>query len=383
MQACVFYPDSRHAITTSLKDQRLSLCVRDLGPRVPRVLQSMRLAGEYCDALSMAPDGKSVAVGEQNLLHVWPIKDGKIHILPPPYGHLSDVNALSFGACGNLLATIDRNQSLRLWDLDGSQPHQRLVHKSARASWDSVALSPDGTKLATGFRDSGFTLWKISPAGLRVLAEYKRGGTILTFAPDSKSLFSASGHGTVNVIDVANPTEILASLAAGRPGGRFRIEALAVSPDGRSVAFGDYDVELWHQTDSGWRKRTDFRASGQVKSLSFGGHGETLLVGGGSHRKPQVELLDVSGEIPRCLATFAGLRDVALSVSASSGGHLFAACDETGRVVVWSASGKILHEWTFPGPVHCVSFAPDGYHLALGNGDGTVYILRLADAAKK
>jgi hypothetical protein len=37
----------------------------------------------------------------------------------------------------------------------------------------------------------------------------------------------------------------------------------------------------------------------------------------------------------------------------------------------------------FPAPVRCVSFAPDGYHLPLGNGAGTVYILRLAKAATK
>jgi hypothetical protein len=35
-------------------------------------------------------------------------------------------------------------------------------------------------------------------------------------------------------------------------------------------------------------------------------------------------------------------------------------------------------EWTLPGVVHDVAFAPDGRHLATANGNGSVYILRLA-----
>ncbi|MGH7168953.1 MAG: WD40 repeat domain-containing protein, partial [Gemmataceae bacterium] len=174
------------------------------------------------------------------------------------------------------------------------------------------------------------------------------------------------------------------SLTTGRPAEHFRIESLAVSSDGKSVAIGGgREVELWQRTDSGWQKRTAFLVRGDVKSLSFGGRGGTLLVGGGIYKKPEVHLYDITGESPKPITAFTGLRDVALSVTASSSGKLFAATDETGRVVVWSALGKKLHEWTFPGPVHCVSFAPDGRHLALGNGDGTVYILRLAVPANK
>jgi WD40 repeat protein len=320
------------------------------------------------------------------VLHLWQMKEEKIQIPPSSDSNSHEIKAMSFGACGNLLATIGEDHSLRLWDLDGPQPHQRLVHKrKTPVSWDTVALSPDGTKLATGFRDGAFTLWQITPSGLRVLAEYNRGGTILAFAPDSKTLFSSAGFGVAKVIDVSKPKETAATLDARRPGGQFAIKALAVSPDGKTIALGGgWDIELWHKTDSGWEKRTDFRVNGDVKALSFGGRGgNTLLVGGGSHQKPQVNLFDVQGDKPAWITDFTGLREEALSVTASSTDQMFAATDATGRVVVWSATGKKLHEWTFPGPVRCVSFAPDGRHLALGNGDGTVYILRLGAPASK
>jgi hypothetical protein len=49
------------------------------------------------------------------------------------------------------------------------------------------------------------------------------------------------------------------------------------------------------------------------------------------------------------------------------------------RLVVWdTASGKALHTWDWPLACQAVAFAHDGKHLAVGNANGTVYVLRLA-----
>jgi hypothetical protein len=48
--------------------------------------------------------------------------------------------------------------------------------------------------------------------------------------------------------------------------------------------------------------------------------------------------------------------------------------------MVWDATTtRRLYEWTFPGPVYALAFAPDSRHLATANGSGTAYILRLKD----
>ena len=43
----------------------------------------------------------------------------------------------------------------------------------------------------------------------------------------------------------------------------------------------------------------------------------------------------------------------------------------------WFATGKLLHEWSFPGPVRRVLYAPDNRHLLVAGGNGVLYILRL------
>jgi len=49
-----------------------------------------------------------------------------------------------------------------------------------------------------------------------------------------------------------------------------------------------------------------------------------------------------------------------------------------GRVIIWdTATRKVVQDWQLAGAVHGVAFAADSRHLAIANGNGTAYILRL------
>jgi WD40 repeat protein len=68
-----------------------------------------------------------------------------------------------------------------------------------------------------------------------------------------------------------------------------------------------------------------------------------------------------------------------VAVAFSPAGKTVASADRHGRIVLWDvAAGDKLREWQLPGQVWDIAFAPDGRHLAAANGNGTVYILRLA-----
>lgn len=49
-----------------------------------------------------------------------------------------------------------------------------------------------------------------------------------------------------------------------------------------------------------------------------------------------------------------------------------------GRLLVWNADGKKLHDWMLPGSVPSLAYSPDGRHLITGTDKGTACILRLA-----
>ena len=69
------------------------------------------------------------------------------------------------------------------------------------------------------------------------------------------------------------------------------------------------------------------------------------------------------------------------SVAFAPDGQTLASAGPTGRLMLWqTATGQKLREWQLPGTILRVEFTPDGRHLALGNANGTVYVLRLAAA---
>jgi WD40 repeat protein len=77
-----------------------------------------------------------------------------------------------------------------------------------------------------------------------------------------------------------------------------------------------------------------------------------------------------------------GHKDWILSVAFAPRGGLLASAGREGHVIVWDpGTGVEIHHWKMRDKwemVCGVAFAPDGRHLALANGNETIYVLRLA-----
>jgi len=65
-------------------------------------------------------------------------------------------------------------------------------------------------------------------------------------------------------------------------------------------------------------------------------------------------------------------------VSFGKRGKILASGDWDGKVVIWDvAERKAIQNWHVPGRIWRLAFAPDGYHLAIGDGSGLVYLIRV------
>src|SRR5262249_45639783 len=109
---------------------------------------------------------------------------------------------------GKMLA-VGASNKVRLREVDSTQ--ERPIALPDGFTVGSLAISPDGTKLAVGSStfDSKPTIQIYDTKTLRPLGSFREGAESankIVFAPDSKHLIVGGGKGSVSIWDVDSPT---------------------------------------------------------------------------------------------------------------------------------------------------------------------------------
>ena len=145
------------------------------------------------------------------------------------------------------------NESLRLWNLDGTWRVQEVpVAPLVAISRTNVALSPDGTLLAFRDGDRGVAIWDVARrrSVRQRLMRDKGLVSSLAFSPDGRILAVGGGDGTITLWDVATGD------ALGRPlsgHDEDEVEAIAFGPDGRTlVSIGAEKLIVWDFRTEAW-----------------------------------------------------------------------------------------------------------------------------------
>ncbi len=379
-------------------------------PAAPRPLGTLRGPTGFVQALAFNPDGGVLAAGSADTrVYRWDLRTSAA--LPTLSGPAKSVLAVAFSPDGRLLAAGSADKGVHLWSAASGAPRPPLL---GATSWiNAVAFSPDSTRIAAGGSDNLVRLWSVGnqrvPAatlphpGPVTAVQFADGGrTLATSAADgavrlwqlpgaavgttADSVFSlqytaggarlAVSGGTVdNAVrtwDVRDPRRPrLAGPAVSAPRQAPLTGAMAVSPDGRTIAGGSTDgtVRLWRGST-----RTILRGPTQtIQSLAFSPDGRTLAAGSNDHRAWLWRLDD-----PRH-------RPVPLTGATN---YVYGvAFDPTGRYLAAGGADNVVRIWdvTRPGPplasltgpasyVFSLAFSPDGSTLAAGAADSKVWL---------
>jgi WD40 repeat protein/serine/threonine protein kinase len=139
----------------------------------------------------------------------------------------------------------------------------------------TVAFAPGGRRLATTAHDDGVRLWDTTTQRpIRTLAGHPHGAPFLAIAPDGRFVAAGSTRGDLTVWR-ADTGEVV--LTAGQPdGGETRV---AFSPDGAVLAVASQtEVALW---DTGtWTRRAVLATNHRLDALAFSPDGRTLAGAG-------------------------------------------------------------------------------------------------------
>lgn len=173
-----------------------------------------------------------------------------------------------------------------------------------------------------------------------------------------------------------------ATRVLGESGG---VLAVAVSPDGRTVAAGSTDGSV-HLFDINNAKVPTFVSSltdhtGPVRGVAFSPDGH-ILASGSEDRT--VRIWDLSDlHHPSLIATLTGATDSMYGVAFSPRGHILASGSSDGMVRLWNLADPLhpalMATLRSSAAVRGVSFSPNGQILASGDEDRTVRLWNLAN----
>lgn len=293
----------------------------------------------------------------------------KFHELAVLKGHEQWINTIAFSPDGTRIASGSSDNTVRVWDLIEMKELEVFAKHQGKVL--SVAFSPDGTLVASGGADEKIILWSLTDGeSMRTIDGLQAPVSQVGFSADGFLVGGQSGS-AVRVWDVETGDKITT-----RSRHEFECKSMAFSPGGPYMALGGIDavVELW---DNDQRMEKDsFMAAmrtGSIISLAFTSDGE-YLAAGSTNRTVNIW----NAYNGRRLYSFRGRGSGEYMVTFMPGDRVLAAWGRSKIVDFWDiSSGRDMPNLEAKEWIIAFAFSPDAQYAASAGADKCITIYRV------
>jgi WD40 repeat protein len=333
--------------------------------KYPGTLQATRAAEWFGTLLSQTPspfdalDPRKIPAEEQ---FPWQPRELVALLGSHRQRHWAAATAVAVSHDGSLIASGGADEQIRVWDVESMK--ERTVLKGHRGAVLSVAFAPNQVYLVSGGQDGLVRVWdRVKGTLVRELKGHAGPVVAVAALPGGTRFLSAGADRTVRLWDGSGGKELRKYEGAQQP-----LTCLAVTADGRRAFAGGTDRVV-----RGWDIETGEVQPGlehpvPVTSLAAVSGGRRLLVGCGDGRLVwwELEARTIVRSQPAQLGAITAL-------AASADGELVLTARADGQFRIIDSEGRergILPRR--PGPGAAAAFAPDKRFAVTAHGDGTV-----------
>ncbi|KAF7968724.1 hypothetical protein HWV62_29591 [Athelia sp. TMB] len=356
----------------------LSDCERFIRALFPVI--SVSCAHIYDSALLFAPEHsvlRNFYLARLPKVHVWNRPRHWDACLCTMEGHAGDVNSVAFSPDGSRVLSGSSDGTIRLWDSVSGVQLNVLESPRERRDVISAVFSPDGTSILSSEHrpDSGGSyvgLWNAVSGSHTLSLTIPGYGNVAVFSPDGSTFVSGSGNG-IGQWEVINYASVksLGNLFEG-----FSPSSIALSRNGTIIVGCEYHGNVVHIWDTAARTHLRIKAvDGGTFITSVAASPDGALIACGSSFST-IGIWDaLTGKSKMTLKGHSGsIRSVAFS---PDGARVASASDDP-NTRVWDLPSRVLLTvLTGHSCVRSVAFSPDGSCVVSGYVDGTVRVWTL------
>lgn len=363
----------------------------------------------YCE---VSPDGRLlVFVSDDHLIWLQEIKDLKLP-MSALEGHTAPVIMCTFSTNGSVLATVSKDDTIKLWGQPIKKHLGGLTGHSERVT--SVTFSQDGSYIFSGSADMTLKMWKPAPTAEKNSFEGHLGPVWDCVVLKGNTLLASVGDDAIRFWDIKTGQQNRVLHVSD-------VHALAYSPDGYLLATGGYDsmIMLWDIATGQCIKKSNIEG-GRIHDCEFTEDGNCLLMAcdDGTLRlwnlttwreiyvlRGHKDLVTCCAIVKRSSMAVSGSQDRTLRLwdlnsgselhifedhkdsiwdcSVSASGSIIVSLGWDGNLRIWDISSKMpVANYYIPTRLRSIALHPSEPRVACGDYNGQVHVIDLMGSLK-